>query len=124
MASRPRGRNRPHRRLLGLLAPAETIARARAQAEETAEERASRRAHGAVYRARKEGSYRQELADAIVAFSDFAPEHSDLAQSIGMEAAERAGEVGSGRVGRTRKLSLDERAALAHQAQGLSVTAG
>ena len=113
---RPRGRNRPHRRLLGLLAPAETIARARAQAEGTAEERASRRAQGAVYRARKEDSYRQELAEAIVAFLDFAPEHAQLAQCIAVEAADRAGEVGSGRVGRTRKLALDERAALAARA--------
>lgn len=113
---RPRGRNRPHRRLLGLLAPAETIARARTQAEQSAEAQASRRAQGAVYRARKETSYRQELAEAIVAFLDFAPEHADLARSIAVEAAERAGEVGRGRVGRTRQLALDERAALAARA--------
>jgi len=47
---------------------------------------------------------------------DFAPEHTDLAQTIATEAAQRAGEVGSGRVGRTRTLSLDERAALAARA--------
>lgn len=113
---RPRGRNRPHRRLLGLLAPAEAIARARAQAEQTANERASRRAQGAVYRARKEDSYRQELAETIVAFLDFAPEHGELARTIATKSAERAGEVGSGRVGRTRKLALEERAALAARA--------
>ena len=33
-----------------------------------------------------------------------------------MRAAQRAGEVGSGRVGRTRKLTLDQRAALAARA--------
>jgi hypothetical protein len=69
-----------------------------------------------VYRARKEDSYRQELAEAIVAFLDFAPEHGRLARSIATEAASRAGEVGSGRVGRTRELSLEERAALAARA--------
>lgn len=45
---KPRDRNHRHRRLLGILAPADTIAQARAQATETAETRASRRAQGAV----------------------------------------------------------------------------
>jgi hypothetical protein len=110
---RPRDRNHRHRRLLGIVAPAATIAEARAYAADTVDERSGRRAQGAVYRARKEDAYRQELAEAIVAFLDFAPEHSDLAASIATEASDRAGEVGSGRVGRTRKLELDERAALA-----------
>ena len=43
-----------------------------------------------------------------MAFLVFAPEHAELGRAIAIEAAERAGEVGSGRVGRTRKLSLDE----------------
>jgi hypothetical protein len=47
---------------------------------------------------------------------DFNPAHADLARSIAAEAAERAGEVGSGRVGRTRKLPLEQRAALAARA--------
>ena len=109
----PRGRQ-SHRRLLGILAPAATTARA--EAAKTAGERSSRRAQGAAYRARKEDVYRQGLAEAIVAFLAFAPEHADLARSIATEAAQRAGEVGSGRVGRTRKLSVDERAALAARA--------
>ena len=51
-----------------------------------------------------------------MAYLSFAPEHAELAQSIADEAAQRAGEVGSGRVGRTRKLTLDQRAALAARA--------
>jgi hypothetical protein len=113
---RPRGRNHPHRRLLGLWAPAAAIAQAQEQAAATADERSGRRAKGAVYRARREEVYRRELAEAIVAFLDFAPEHGDLARSIATEAAERAGQVGSGRVGRTRKLGLEDRAALAARA--------
>jgi uncharacterized protein DUF2293 len=113
---KPRDRNHRHRRLLGILAPADTIAQARAQAADTAEKRSSRRAQGAVYRARNENAYGQELAEAIVEFLNFAPLHADLARSIASEAAARAAEVGSGRVGRTRKLSLDERAALAGRA--------
>jgi hypothetical protein len=60
--------------------------------------------------------YRDELADAIRQFLAFAPEHSELSDEIASEAATRAAVVGSGRVGRTRTLSLDERAALAARA--------
>jgi hypothetical protein len=112
----PRDRNRPHRRLLGILAPAATIAHARIEAVKTTEERTSRRAQGAAYRARKEAAYREELGQAIVAFLAFAPEHARLARSIATDAAHRAGGVGSGRVGRTRGLTLEERAALAARA--------
>jgi hypothetical protein len=45
---RPRDRNHPHRRLLGILAPAATIAQARVRAKQTADERSGRRAQGAV----------------------------------------------------------------------------
>ena len=54
---------------------------------------------------------------AIVDYLAFTPEHEQLAESIAQEAAERAAVVGSGRVGRTRLLSLQERAALAARAQ-------
>jgi hypothetical protein len=113
---RPRSRSVPHRRLLGLLAPSAAIEAARAEAEATLEVRSTRQAQGARYRARREDDYRQELTEAIVAFLDFAPEHAELAARIAADAAGRAGEVGSGRVGRTRKLSLDQRAELAARA--------
>jgi hypothetical protein len=113
---RPRSRSVPHRRLLGLLAPTAAIEAARAEAEATLEVRSARQAQGARYRARREDDYRGELAEAIVAFLDFVPEHAELAATIAADAAGRAGEVGSGRVGRTRKLSLDQRAELAARA--------
>jgi hypothetical protein len=113
---RPRDRKHGHRQLLGILAPASVIAQAQEQAAETADVRARRRVAGAAYRVRKEEAYRQELADAIVKFLDFAPAYAGLAPSIATGAAERAGEVGSGRVGRTRTLTLDERGALAARA--------
>ena len=47
---RPRGRDHPHRRLLGILAPAATVAQAREEAAQTVVERSSRRAQGAAYR--------------------------------------------------------------------------
>ena len=44
-AWRPRGRNRPHRRKLGLFAPTAAITRARGEAEQTSARRLSRRVH-------------------------------------------------------------------------------
>ena len=74
---------------------------------------------GAFQVARKIGAaetWRRDLAEAIRRFLAFAPDYSELAEEIASEAAMRAAVVGSGRVGRTRTLSLDERAALAARA--------
>jgi hypothetical protein len=84
---RSRGRNRPHRRLLGLLVPAAAIEAAQAEAASSEAARSGRRAQGAAYRARKEDIYRQELTEAIIGYLGFAPEHDDLAQTIAAEAA-------------------------------------
>jgi hypothetical protein len=116
VAWRPRGSNRPHRRRLGLWAPKAAIEEAWAEAAATEEQRAKQRERGARSRERQEVAYRDELADAIRRFLGFAPEHAELADEIISEAATRAVVVGSGRVGRTRTLSLDERAALAARA--------
>jgi len=116
VAWRPRGKNRPHRRRLGLWAPKTAIEEAWAEAAATEAERARQRERGAKSRERQEVVYRDELADAIRRFLAFAPEHSELAEEIAAEAATRAAVMGSGRVGRTRTLSLDERAVLAARA--------
>lgn len=115
-AWRPRGRNRPHRRKLGLWAPAETIARAREAAEHTATRRARTREQSARQRARAEDSYRADLAEAIVEYLSFHPEHHQLALEIADGAARQAAELGSGRVGRVQALSVPERAELAARA--------
>ncbi len=49
-------------------------------------------------------------------FLAFAPAHHELERRIAKETAAHAAVVGSGRVGRTRKLTLDERAALSVRA--------
>jgi hypothetical protein len=116
VAFRPRGRNRPHRRRLGLWAPKETIQTAWTEAAATQEQRAKQREQGAKAREKQEVVYRDELEEAIRLFLAFAPEHTALADEIAREAATRAAAVGSGRVGRTRTLSLEERAALAAKA--------
>jgi hypothetical protein len=116
MSWQPRSRNQRHRRLLGLSAPAGTIRAAEERAAATEQARQSRRQQGARSRQRAEDRYRKQLREAILAFLDFAPEHADLAEQIAAEAAGHAAVVGSGRVGRTRLLSLDERAVLAARA--------
>ena len=112
---RPKSRG-AHRRQLGLLAPAEAIASSRAAADATAERRAVGREAGARQRAEREVAYRGEFEDAVVQWLSFAPAHSALASEIARGAADRAVAVGSGRVGRTTTLGLEERAALAGRA--------
>jgi len=56
------------------------------------------------------------LEDAIVRILAFAPIHHELQQRIAEKTATHAAVVGSGRVGRTRKLTVDERAALSVRA--------
>jgi hypothetical protein len=115
-AWQPRGRNRPHRRRLGLFAPSSAITSARVEAEHTAARRARQRDVNARHRAKAEDGYRAEFAAAVVAWLDFAPEHAALAEQIATAAADRAAVVGSGRVGRTKLLPLEGRAALAARA--------
>jgi hypothetical protein len=117
LAWQPRSRSRQHRRLLGIVAPEATIRSAEQAAVDTEAARALRREAGARSRERQEARYRQKLTAAIVDYLAFTPEHQRLAERIAMEAAVRASVVGSGRVGRTRMLSLQDRAALAARAQ-------
>jgi hypothetical protein len=113
---RPRGRHRPHRRKLGVLAPSPTINAARAEAVTTAERRAAQRVVNTAARERAEARYRVELAAAVRAWLDFTPEHAGLATEIAEGVAGHAAVVGSGRVGRTRTLPVEERARLAARA--------
>ena len=117
LAWQPRSRSRQHRRLLGIVAPEAAIRAAEQAAADTEAARALRREAGARSRERQEARYQQELTAAIVDYLAFTPEHQRLAERIALAAAERAAVVGSGRVGRTRLLSLQERAALTARAQ-------
>ena len=65
---------------------------------------------------RAEDRYRQELQSAITTFLALDDAHAGLAREIAAEASARAAVVGSGRVGRTRKLGVEERAELAARA--------
>lgn len=112
-----RSRSRRHRRLIGIWAPAATIRAAQASATETESARAARRESGARSRAQRYEAEQNELTAAVLALLSFSREHSALAESIATAAGERAATVGSGRVGRTKTLPLEERAALAARAE-------
>lgn len=116
IAWRPGDRPRRRRQRLGVWAPEEHIELAERQAERTAADRARARERAAVQRDRTEQAYRDELAEAIVTWLDFADVHAELAAQIAQAAADHAAVVGSGRVGRTSTLSLEEKAALAARA--------
>jgi hypothetical protein len=113
---RPRSRNNPHRRVQGLWAPATAIRAAEERAQQTAAKRSATRAQSERSRARREQRYHDELCAAILHFLDFSPSHAGLAEQIAADTAAHAAVVGSGRVGRTRLLSLEEKAALAVRA--------
>ena len=67
-------------------------------------------------RKKKESKYREEFSEACFRFLNFIPEHEELAHKIAEEAASQAMTVGSGRVGRTSKLTLEQKAELAIRA--------
>ena len=112
----PRRRNRPHRRLQGLWAPAAAIRAAEERARQTAAKRAATRAQSERSRARHEQRYQVELREAILGFLNFSPAYAGLAEQIAEDTAAHAAVVGSGRVGRTQLLSLEQKAELAARA--------
>ncbi len=77
---------------------------------------AKNRVVGERQRARVEDKYRQDFEVAVREWLNFAERHAALADEIAAGAAERAVAVSSGRVGRTKRLTLEERAALAGRA--------
>ena len=107
MAWLPRDRHRRRRRLVGVLAPAAAIEDARASAPDGASEPA------APGPGRNPDRYRRDLAEAVVSFLDFTPDHAELAAAIATEAAARGRPDGEGPAGATRP-SWPARAAIRH----------
>ena len=101
---------------LGIWTPKENIAAAQKRAEETMAQRESKRVISRAQREKQEAKYRQQFVETAYRYLAFAPKHKKLAQDIAGGAAESATEVGSKRVGRTRKLPLEEKVELAVRA--------
>jgi hypothetical protein len=109
-------RRRRITRRLGVYASAANIRKAEELALQTEVSREEKRKRGARTRAQQEDRYCQEFRAAALKHLDFAPEHTALAEEIATATAERACQVGSGRVGRTSLLPLEEKVALAVRA--------
>ena len=103
-------------RTLGIWAPKENIAAAQKLTEETRARREAKRVISRAQRERQEAKYREQFAEAVYRYLAFAPKHEKLAQDIARDVAEHATQVGSERVGRTSKLSLEEKVMLAARA--------
>ncbi|MGQ9651689.1 MAG: DUF2293 domain-containing protein [Phycisphaerae bacterium] len=109
-------RKKGYRQKLGIYAPSATIREAQAVAEQTEAARKAQRAKAAVVREKAEDRYRREFEQACLEFLNFSKRHAKLATRIAREATDRACQKYSGRVGRTQKLDLAAKAALAVRA--------
>jgi len=103
-------------RTLGIWAPKENIEAARKLAEETRIQREVKRDISRAQREKQEAKYQEHFAAAVYEYLGFAPKYEKLARDIAKGVAEHATQVSSGRVGRTRKLPLEEKAMLAARA--------
>lgn len=101
---------------LGIWAPKENIEAARKLAEETRMQRERKRAISQAQREKREANYREQFSEAVYQYLGFATKHDGLARDIAKATAEYATRVGSERVGRTRKLSFEEKVILAARA--------
>jgi len=101
---------------LGVFCPEPSLTGAEDLREKTADARARQRRLARASRERLEQSHRSELESAILAYLGFAPENESLASEIARGTVTQTTPVGSGRVGRTRRISLGRRAELAARA--------
>lgn len=109
-------RAKGYTRTLGIWAPKENIEAAKKLAEETTAQREAKRAVSRKQREKQESKYRERFTEAVYEYLNFSRRYQKLAHAIAKAVADRATVVGSERVGRTGKLTLEEKAALAARA--------
>ncbi len=96
----------------GVWASADTIRAAREalEAERSTESYAKRRAADANRRERKQDEYVEDFRGAVLAFLDFAPQHTVLAEKLATAVTDHTTPVGSGTVARTQRIPIEQRA--------------
>ncbi len=96
----------------GVWAPAERIARVRAEldAERSTDAYAKRREADSKRRDKKQSAYVEDFRAAVLSFLDFAPRHAAIAQQLAEAVAVHATPVGSGTVARTQRIPIEKRA--------------
>jgi len=109
-------RAKEYTKTLGIWAPKENIEAAKKLAEETTAQREAKRVVSRKQREKQEAKYRERFTEAVYEYLNFSPRYQKLARHIANAVARRATEVGSERVGRTSKLTLEEKAGLAARA--------
>lgn len=111
-------KTKAYNKKLGIFAPINIIEeeRGKISSERRTKEYEQRLQRSQKSREKKETKYRKEFAEACFQFLNFVPDQKDLAWQIAWGAASVATNVGSGRVGRTKKLPLEKKAELAVRA--------
>ncbi|HTN00739.1 MAG TPA: DUF2293 domain-containing protein [Planctomycetaceae bacterium] len=96
----------------GLWAPATTIARVRAEleVERASPAYAKKLASAARRRDKIQTEYVEDFLGAVLAFLDFHPALSELAEKMAKAVTEHATPVGSGTVARTERIPIEQRA--------------
>jgi hypothetical protein len=96
----------------GAWAPAETVARVKAEleAERATDSYQRRRAADAGRRERVQVAYVEEFRLAVLAFLNFPPDHAELGEQLARAVAGHATPVGSGTVARTNRIPVAKRA--------------
>lgn len=96
----------------GVLAPAATIERIRAElkAERSTESYAKRKEADARRREHAQAEYIEDFFQAVLAFLAFHPTHADLADRLARAITDHSTPVGSGTVARTKRIPVERRA--------------
>jgi hypothetical protein len=96
----------------GVWAPAAIIDRIRAEldAERATEGHAKRKAGDARRRDKAQAEYVEDFFGAVVKFLAFHPNHAELADRLARAVTDHATPVGSGTVGRTKRIPVERRA--------------
>ena len=101
---------------VGILCPASNIKKANKLEIESRTKREEKREQSKKYRDKREHNYRNEMEELMFSYLNFSKRYAKLAHNICSQAAEHATTVGSGRVGRTKQISMEDRAILAVRA--------
>ena len=101
---------------VGILCPSKNVAEAKRLEIESSSKRERGREKSKRSREKAERQYQMELGGLMMSYLDFSGKNHKLAEKICGAASAHAAEIGSGRVGRTKQISMEERAILAVRA--------
>ena len=110
------GRDGKYTYNIGIICPAENMMKAREMETESQLKREITREKSKKYREKSEHNYRKEMEELMFSYLEFSERYEELAHRICSQAARHTTIVGSGRVGRTKQISKEDRAILSVRA--------